>query len=365
MKLKSFYLFLSRTLVPFLYSAFRLPCKGNSLRRHSALDAESSILPKFFHSLFLRTLWKQWTPRTQWTPFSFALGPWNPRTLVVGSAVCGLLILSACGGISDLKKYLGMIGQFQIISIITEPPEVRPGETVTLRATAVNPETWGTADDQIVYSWVFLNLDANGEMPGGVTFNINKFTLSDYLKILSCCPQTAGCELQLGEVNPWTVTVPAQFPGEGESISYNVFLAAADSTATLSALVQGQETTGKYALGVKSIKVSQVTQYNHNPIIQEIFCDSATRDVSTGRFQASPGETCTLHAQVTDLDMGDMMVYRWLILAGRLDSSNQEEVQWKAPDQPGLYPIYLVVRDEQIDFKGGQAEGEIQVEVGN
>ena len=328
MKLKSFYLFLSRTLEP----------------------------------LAPQTLGGRWLI--------------NRRRMIVGgllSAVCGLLILASCGGISDLKKYLGMIGQFQIISIITEPPETLPGETVTLQAAAVNPETWGTANDQIVYSWVFLNLDTNGEMPGGVTFNINKFSLSDYLKILSSCPQTPGCELQLGETNPWSVTVPAQVPGEGQAFIYNVFLVAADSAATISALIQGQETTGKYALGVKTIKVSQATQRNHNPVIQEVFCDPATLEVSTGRFRASPGETYTLHAQVTDVDMGDLIVYRWLILGfppapaptGRLDSSNQEEVQWKAPDQPGLYPIFLVVRDKQIDFLGGQAEREIQVEVGN
>ena len=287
----------------------------------------------------------------------FRLVHWCAGALVL------ILIVVACGGISDLKKYLGRIGQFQVISIITEPPEVLPGETVTLRAAAVNPETWGTANDQIVYSWVFLNLDTNGEMPGGITFNINKFTLSDYLKIFSLCPQTPGCELQLGDTNPWTVTVPAQFPGEGQAFVYNIFLVVADSAVTIQALIQGQETTGKYALGVKTIKVSQATQHNHNPVIQQVFCDPATLEVSTGRFRASPGETYTLHAQVTDVDMGDLMVYRWLILAGRLDSSNQEEVQWKAPDLPGLYPIFLVVRDKQIDFLGGQAEREIQVEV--
>lgn len=285
------------------------------------------------------------------------------RSLVTGLAVCGLLILTSCGGINDLKKYLGMIGQFQIVSIVTEPPEARPGGTVTLSATAVNPETWGTADDQVVYSWVFLNLDTNGEMPGGITFNINKFTLSDYLKIITLCPQTPGCDLQTGAVNPWTVTVPASVPGEGLAFLYNVFLVAADSAATISSLLQGEETTGRYALGVKSIKVSRATQYNRNPIIQRVFCDPATQDVATGRFLASPGVTYTLHAQVTDLDMGDLMIYRWLILAGRLDASNKEQVEWTAPDEPGRYPIFLVVRDKQIDFLGGQAEAEIQVEV--
>ncbi|MCX5860348.1 MAG: hypothetical protein NT056_10765 [Proteobacteria bacterium] len=280
-----------------------------------------------------------------------------------------ILVAVSCGGISDLKKYLGMIGQFQIISIVTEPPEARPGGTVTLSATAVNPETWGTADDQVVYSWVFLNLDTNGEMPGGVTFNINKFTIKDFTRILTLCPETPGCDLQTGAVNPWTVTVPASVPGEGLAFIYNVFLVAADSAATLDAALdsikQGKEPVGKYALGVKSIKVSEDTQVNRNPVIQEVFCDPATRDVSTGRFPVSPGESYTLHAQVTDQDQGDLMVYRWLILAGRLDSSNQEEVKWKAPDQPGLYPIFLVIRDEQIDFLGGQAEREIQVQVGN
>jgi hypothetical protein len=293
---------------------------------------------------------------------SRTLEPLAPRTLVTGLAIFILVVVS-CGGIDDLKKYLGMIGQFQIISIVTEPPEARPGETVTLRADAVNPKTWGTANDQIVYSWVFLNLDTNGEMPGGITYNVNKFTLSDYLKILTLCPQTAGCDLRTGAVNPWTVTVPASVPGEGLAFIYNVFLVAADSAATISSLLQGEETTGRYALGVKTIKVSEDTQVNRNPVIQEVFCDPATRDVSTGRFPVSPGESYTLHARVTDQDQGDLMVYRWLILHGRLDSSNQEQVEWTAPDQPGLYPIFLVVRDESIYFKGGQAEAEIQVEV--
>ena len=294
---------------------------------------------------------------------SRTLDPLNPRTLVAGLAVCGLLIFASCGGINDLKKYMGMIGQFQIISIVTEPPETRPGNTVTLRATAVNPETWGTAEDRIVYSWVFLNLDTTSEMPGGITFNINKFTFSDLTKILAQCPETPGCGLEVGEGNPWTVTLPDRVLEAGDSFSYNVFLVAADSAATVSALIQGQETSGKYALAVKTVKVSEVTQYNHNPVIQEFFCDPATRDVSSGRFQASPGETYTLHAQVTDLDMGDLVVYRWLILAGRLDDSNDEQVEWKAPEEPGLYPIFLVVRDKQIDFKGGQAVAEILVEV--
>lgn len=276
-----------------------------------------------------------------------------------------LLVFVGCGGLSDLKKYMGMIGQFQIISIVTEPPEVRPGDTVTLKATVVNPETWGTTGDQVAFSWMFLNLDTSVEMPGGVTFNVNKFSLSDYLRILALCPQTAGCDLQLGDTNPWTVTVPGQVPGEGESFLYNIFLVAADSAATIQALVQGQETTGKYALGIKSIKVSLDTQINHNPVIEEVFCDPASLDLSTGTFPASPGESYTLHAQVSDVDMGDILVYRWLILAGRLDSSNEEEVKWKAPNEPGRYPIYLVIRDEQIDFKGGQAVAEILVEVGN
>ena len=337
---------------------------------------------KSLYSLLSRTLGSL-NPRT-------LRGRWliNRRRMIVGgllSVVGGLLIFASCGGISDLKKYLGMIGQFQIISIITEPPETLPGQTVTLRAAAVNPETWGTANDQIVYYWVFLNLDTNAEMPGGVTFNINKFSISDFQNLFLQCPQTPACDfnstkccMQVGEGNSWDVTVPDRVPETGTALYYNIYLVAADSAATLSALTQGQETAGKYAFGVKSIKVSEATQYNHNPVIQEIFCDPATLDVSNGRFRASPGETYTLHAQVADVDMGDLIVYRWLILGfppahaptGQLDSSNQAEVQWKAPDGPGIYPIFLVVRDEGMitgatDFLGGQAEREIQVEVGN
>jgi len=286
------------------------------------------------------------------------------RKAIIGgllSAVCGLLILTACG--ADIRDTLGKIRRVQIISIVADPPETSPGSSVCFQATTVDPESWGTGNDQMVYYWVFFYLDPSAAI--NLNIDLNNFNLSDLVGFLAQCPETPGCEIMIGEGNPWTIQLPDRKPPEGKFIPYSVFLLAADSAATLASVIQGQEVTGKYDLAAKSVKVSERTTVNHNPIIQMISVSPAT-EVSPGRFRVGPGEMTTLATQAIDPDEGDTLSlsYRWWILQGRLEDDNLEQVEWKTPTEPGLYPVFLVVRDKvEEEPKGGQTAAGVQIEV--
>lgn len=285
------------------------------------------------------------------------------RKAVIGgllSAVCGLLILIACG--VDIRDTLGKIRRVQIISIVADPPETSPGSSATFQATVVDPETWGTGNDQMVYYWVSFYPDALTAV--NLNIDLNNFNLSALVGFLAQCPETPGCEIVIGEGNPWTIQLPYRTLLEGQSIPYSVFLLAADSAATLASVIQGQDVTGKYDLAAKSVKVSENPTVNHNPIIQTISAPPAVPEGTPGRFRAQPEEKVTLIAQAIDPDEGDVLSYRWWILKGRLEDDNLDQVQWTTPKEPGLYPVYLVVRDKvEKEPKGGQTVAEIQVEV--
>ncbi|MCX5866679.1 MAG: hypothetical protein NT009_04220 [Proteobacteria bacterium] len=273
---------------------------------------------------------------------------------------CGLLVLMACG--ADIRDTLGKIRRVQIISIVADPPEAGPGNSVTFQATAVDPETWGTGNDQMVYYWVFFYLDPSAAID--LNIDLNNFNLSDLVGFLAQCPETPGCEIMIGEGNPWTIQLPDRKPPEGKFIPYSVFLLAADSAATLAAVIQGQDVPGKYDLAAKSVKASENPTVNHNPIIQTISAPPAVPEGTPGRFRAKPEEKVTLIAQAIDPDEVDLLSYRWWILKGRLEDDNLDQVQWTTPKDPGFYPVYLVVRDKvEKEPKGGQTVAEIQVEV--
>jgi len=279
-------------------------------------------------------------------------------------AVCGLLVLTACG--ADIRDTLGKIRRTQVISIVADPPEASPGSQVTFQATVVNPETWGTGNDQMVYYWVFFYLDPSAAI--NLNVDLNNFNLSNLVEFLAQCPETPGCEIMIGEGNPWTIQLPDRKPEEGKFISYRVFLLAADSAATLAAVIQGQDMTGKYDLAAKSVKVSEKTELNHNPAIQTISAPPAIQDASMVNFQVGPGEKVVLTGKAFDPDEGDTIFYRWWILKGRLEDDNLDQVQWTTPKEPGLYPVYLVVRDEvgekpKEEPKGGQTVVELIFEV--
>jgi hypothetical protein len=266
--------------------------------------------------------------------------------------------LTACG--VDINENLGKIRRVQIISIVADPPETTPGSEVTLTAAAVDPENWGTGEDQMVYSWVFFYLDPDD--PLDLTVDPMSLNLSDLVDFLAICPQTSGCELELGAGNPWTFTLPDRSP---EAVTaYSVFLMVADSVSTLARLMQGEEVTGKFDLAVKGIKVSEGEELNHNPVIDAVTASPAEYNEFTAGFRVDPEEKILLTARAFDLDVGDELAYRWWILSGRLEDDNLEQVEWKSPEQPGRYPVFLVVRDKVNNEPiGGQAAAEITIEV--
>ncbi|MDD5224977.1 MAG: hypothetical protein PHE84_13410 [bacterium] len=281
-------------------------------------------------------------------------------------ATCYLLpvFIAACG--VDVRDTLGKIRRVQTISIVADPPEASPGSSVEIKATVVDPETWRQGSDQMVYYWVALYPDALT----AINFNLNlsDFKLSDLLNLLAQCPQPQECGIFISQGNPCTITIPDHKIPEEESVPYSVFLLAADSAATLAAVIQGQDMTGKYDLAAKSVKVSEKTGVNHNPYIQEISAPPAIQDASMVNFHAGPGEKVTLTAKALDQDEGDTVAYRWWILKGRLEKDNLPEVEWTTPKEPGLYPVYLVARDEvgekpKEEPKGGQAVVELTFEI--
>ena len=287
------------------------------------------------------------------------------RKVVVGgllSAVCGLQILTACG--VDVKKNLGKIQRVEIISIIADHPEAKPGDTVTLQATAVDPETWGQGNDQMVYYWVGFYPDAVTSL--NLNIDLNTLNLSTLIGLLAQCTKNQVC--QIGGEKSWTVRLPDRTIPEGKAVSYSVFLLAADSAVTLATALKAQDVTGKYDLAAKSVKVSEKTEANHNPIIQTITAPPAIQDASLVKFQVGPGEKVILTATAIDPDEGDTLSYRWWILKGRLEDDNLDRVQWTTPEDPGLYPVYLVVRDEvgekpKEEPRGGQTIIELKFEV--
>ena len=279
--------------------------------------------------------------------------------LIVGFLIVGFS-LGACG--TDLNKNLGKIRRVQTVSIVASPPEIGPGGTVTVTATSVNPDNWETAQDEIVYYWVFFHLDPDASLD--VSLDVMSLSLTELTEVLEDCPDIDGCEFEIRPGNPFTFTVPDRSPGADGFFSYSVFLLVADSDATLQLLLNGEEMAGLYDLAAKGIRVTEAQTRNRNPVIEDMSVpDAISRDMTTGRYRVSPEQDLTLSATASDPD-GDDIAFRWWIIDGRLEDNNRETVQWKSPESPGEYPVYLVVRDKIGDEpKGGQVAEKMVIEV--
>jgi len=266
-----------------------------------------------------------------------------------------------CG--ADLSKNLGKIRRVQTISIIAVPPEARPGETVTLSALSVNPHNWPASQERLSYYWAFFYLDPSADID--ITLDPTNLDLADLAEFITACPGIQGCELEFGPGNPRNLTLPGRDPENGEKfISYSVFLLAADSDETLVKLLRGEEVDGKFDLAAKGIKASESEEMNRNPVIEEVSVSGAISFDATGdRYLVHPDEEILFSALASDPD-GDDIAFRWWIIEGRLEENNLVEVTWESPGAPGVYPVYLVVRDKTGDEpKGGQAAIEVVVEV--
>ncbi len=116
--------------------------------------------------------------------------------------------------------------------------------------------------------------------------------------------------------------------GSGESAGWTAPAELGNYTITVN--VTDEE--GNWAVRSVTIRV----RLNHPPIITILkFCDD----------WIVPSGKCQLECLAEDLDSGDILTYEWEAEGGNISGSGSP-VTWTAPEEPGIYNISVVVRDE-------------------
>ena len=116
--------------------------------------------------------------------------------------------------------------------------------------------------------------------------------------------------------------------GSGESAGWTAPVELGNYTI----MVNVTDEEGNWAVRSVTIRV----RLNHPPIITILkFCDD----------WIVPSGKCQLECLAEDLDSGDILTYEWEAEGGNISGSGSP-VTWTAPEEPGIYNITVVVRDE-------------------
>jgi len=216
---------------------------------------------------------------------------------------CGIMI--SCG----IKEDTGfaVVREMRVVTVIAEPPEPMPNETIHIRGIAIDPES-----RELTYIW--FNAPQVVDPKKGIPEDMLPVAFSEEFSWQA--PATPGIYTLI------LLVIPTEYlPALSELKDFNML----------------QDIP--HALAFTNITVSDNEERNHNPEIIDVVLEPE---------DSVPGDTMILTAVAADPD-GDELQYAWLSLTPGLSSDYENPVKFKIKDNNLPAVIYLVVRDS----KGG------------
>ncbi|RJO64409.1 MAG: hypothetical protein C4523_18265 [Myxococcales bacterium] len=317
----------------------------------------------------------------------------------IAAALITLVLLAfffGCGEEFEDKSQ-SLLMKAEILSVVLEPPEAEPGETV--RASFLVSDQYGVLDAPLNL-WVPA---ADSAVKGEVNPERGKDSLAveDDLKRYGLDPEDL-----LSPVLVFTLPKDDQYQlnEAGQSPhKISLFVAVDEDATDPDALKQdlfGYVARGVLRLAYRTLIVSRRENRNHNPIIDSISVsgpDGAARemklvrhsdaDLSAARLEAAadpfvtPAETeLTISAKAHDPEQkAEELRYQWISTGGDFQGRRKMEQPFSAPEydegagdgetnpdgrkDPNLHPVWLIVRDNGADDTLGQAWAEFYVRV--
>lgn len=208
-----------------------------------------------------------------------------------------------------------VVRELRIAAVVAEPPELAPGDEVTLIAYSVDPE-----GRDLAYLW--FNPPEFIEPNKGIPEEIQPIGFDQ--RITWKAPERTGTYTLI------VLTVPVEYLPE---------LVGVQNFESLENI--------PHALAFKKITVSDSLQKNHNPVIEDI-------SITPSYFE--PGDTITLTAVASDPD-SDELQFAWISTQKGLSSDYKNPVEFKVPNDGLPAIIYLIVRD----MRGGSALSSIEI----
>lgn len=247
----------------------------------------------------------------------------------MAAILSAMFLISAC---EEPFPSPNQIDKTRILAMKVEPPEVSPGEIANMTALVVNPD--GSVYQDTVAWGVLSNEDFRTMGEGNIPADIFS---------------PAGSPL-----SPWPFSVPedmqsAYGPYNPNGVILSVILAIQPAT---------ENSSLNPLIGLKSFVVSDrpESERHANPILEKIeafLSDGAQiQSDDNGNFAVYAKTKVTLKAVVPGST--NAFTYHWFstINYKRFDVNLKPTAYWTAPDEPGKYPVYCVVRDGyQFEFK--------------
>lgn len=321
-------------------------------------------------------------------------------TIVVASLTVG------CGpGFEDDTQ--SILKKAEILSIILDPPEASPGDTVKISFLAADEK--GALSNNFN---LWLPMDAAN------SDDSDDSTASD-LESLAAMSAESGLTFEdlLSPIIEYTV--PSKegyaynedgFAAQMLSLFIEVKSIEVDENdqAALFSKIQGYVETGEIKTGIRTLLVSERNEKNRNPEIVNIGArledensvtslslvrhddediPSLRRAIATEPFVANGGAELEFVSEVEDDgDLENELRFQWISTGGDFQGRRLQTQPWQAPEyvkpnpdedeedltgkeevdprqDPNLHPVWLIVRDIGADNQSGQAWAEFYVRV--
>lgn len=312
------------------------------------------------------------------------------------TGISALLLAAALGCAPEFDDpTMAVLKKPEIISVVLEPPEAAPGETVTAsflladergvidgRAALWLPTAGGSGDDPeaLLAALEWLGLELPELAAPSLTFTVGPAALYQF--------DAAGFA--------------------GQPLTLFAAVSADPDPATpveqLLALLEQLVADEKLEVALRTLAISARETRNRNPEIVSVSsgdADAADQqlqiahcgdpDLAASRQLAADNPLVLtekskvhFHAEVSDDDGAEALRYQWISTGGDFGGLREQVQEWKVPryreledgdeDQtgmenvdprkdPNLHPVFLIVRDDLADNRMGQAFAEFYVRV--
>ncbi len=180
------------------------------------------------------------------------------RARSLTALVLSLALLAGCE--NNLRTAGQLNANPQVLAIEADPPDVAPGDSVSLRALL----HWPDGTPSLVWMVCIPNVGDSIR-----TCLANAFAQNEQPPLCSAAPEARFCIANLGSTMQYTVPLDA-FPDDGERHTFFVNLLATDSMdgiETCGAVLAGGAPTQTCLLAIKRVAVQTGTVHNENPAI--------------------------------------------------------------------------------------------------
>lgn len=301
---------------------------------------------------------------------------WINYRLKWGQSVflAGVMALAACGEETDDKEET--IAKLKILAIRAESPDMHPGDVTQVKVllgapgaisvtTVIFPIALADARSFVPGSGS-VNERTSGGAAAGVAFNYLGDTTIPV-------PPVAPWMAIAGEAAPAYASVFYQAPVTPGAYSLAAFVTA--EKVTISDIRKQDRINGLLAGSLKALKTVRVIPVgqplNKNPEIRSLVVEKRWARESKKNsekesplkpdgFRVRPNEVIRVKANVKDEDPKRPSAL-WWITGGKVNGYGRRDIDWVAPEEPGIETLICVV----LDREGGTAWSMVDVRVGD